>query len=154
MFYNNIIFISWAICTNLFKCENADLFIYFFCFVFFLVYFRMSVTIKIRSRLSSVGDSAPPSETSDGSTSETFEHGSADWHQTTVADHHNHNHLHHHNTTQIMTNDSIYTGSGDDAHMLSPDLGGAINDNERVQVESFFSGLGTEVSVTKRKTNK
>lgn len=30
--------------------------------------------------------------------------------------------------------------------MLSPDLGGAINDNERVQVESFFSGLGTEVS--------
>lgn len=111
----------------------------------------MSVTIKIRSRLSSVGDSAPPSETSDGSTSETFEHGSADWHQTTVADHHNHNHLHHH-TTQIMTNDSIYTGSGDDAHMLSPDLGGAINDNERVQVESFFSGLGTEVSVTQ--TNK
>lgn len=110
----------------------------------------MSVTIKIRSRLSSVGDSAPPSETSDGSTSETFEHGSADWHQTTVADHHNHNHLHHH-TTQIMTNDSIYTGSGDDAHMLSPDLGGAINDNERVQVESFFSGLGTEVSVTQTK---
>lgn len=46
-----------------------------------------------------------------------------------------------------MTNDSIYTGSGDDAHMLIPDLGGAINDNERVQVESFFSGLGTEVSV-------
>lgn len=117
--------------------------IYLFAFFVFVFSCRMSVTIKIRSRLSSVGDSAPPSESSDGSTSETFEHGSADWHQT-AADHHNHNHLHH--TAQIMTNDSIYSGSGDDAHMLSPDLGGAINDNERVQVESFFSGLGTEVS--------
>lgn len=119
---------------------KSDLFIlFFFLSLHFLFCFcRMSVTIKIRSRLSSVGDSAPPSESSDGSTSETFEHGSADWHQ--AADHH------HHNATQIMTNDSIYSGSGD-AHMLSPDLGGAINDNERVQVESFFSGLGTEVSV-------
>lgn len=90
----------------------------------------MSVTIKIRSRLSSVGDSAPPSESSDGSTSETFEHGS-DWHQT--------------DQPQIMTNDSIYSGSTD-VNMLSPDMGGAINDTERVQVESFFSGLGTEVS--------
>lgn len=90
----------------------------------------MSVTIKIRSRLSSVGDSAPPSESSDGSTSETFEQGS-DWHQT--------------EQQQIMTNDSIYSGSTD-MHMLSPDTGGAISDNERVQVESFFSGLGTEVS--------
>lgn len=98
----------------------------------------MSVTIKIRSRLSSVGDSAPPSESSDGSTSETFEHGPGDWHPTDN---------HHHHQTQIMTNDSIYSGSSGDAHMLSPDLGGAINDNERVQVESFFSGLGTEVSV-------
>lgn len=135
------------------KCEHVDLFIYFDFFSLFFFLHRMSVTIKIRSRLSSVGDSAPPSETSDGSTSETFEHGSADWHQTAVADHHNHNHLHHH-TAQIMTNDSIYTGSSDDAHMLSPDLGGAINDNERVQVESFFSGLGTEVSVSGKKTNK
>lgn len=89
----------------------------------------MSVTIKIRSRLSSVGDSAPPSESSDGSTSETFEQGS-DWHQT--------------DQPQIMTNDSIYSGSSD-MHM-SPDTGGAINENERIQVESFFSGLGTEVS--------
>lgn len=101
----------------------------------------MSVTIKIRSRLSSVGDSAPPSESSDGSTSETYEHGASDWHQT---DHHQ---------TQIMTNDSIYSGSGD-SHMSSPDLGGAINDNERVQVESFFSGLGTEVSQTHTLTEK
>lgn len=90
----------------------------------------MSVTIKIRSRLSSVGDSAPPSESSDGSTSETFEQG-PDWHQT--------------DQQQIMTNDSIYSGSTD-MHILSPDTGGAISDNERVQVESFFSGLGTEVS--------
>lgn len=90
----------------------------------------MPVTIKIRSRLSSVGDSAPPSESSDGSTSETFEHGS-DWHQA--------------DQPQINVNDSIYTGSPD-SHILSADNGGAINDNERVQVESFFSGLGTEVS--------
>lgn len=90
----------------------------------------MSVTIKIRSRLSSVGDSAPPSESSDGSTSETFEHGS-DWHQTEQPQH--------------MANESIYSGSSD-MHMMSPDMGGAISDNERVQVESFFSGLGTEVS--------
>lgn len=91
----------------------------------------MPVTIKIRSRLSSVGDSAPPSESSDGSTSETFEHAS-DWHHQT-------------DQPQIIATDSIYTGSPD-SHMLSPDNGGAINDNERVQVESFFSGLGTEVS--------
>lgn len=90
----------------------------------------MSVTIKIRSRLSSVGDSAPPSESSDGSTSETFEHGS-EWHQTEQPSH--------------MANESIYSGSTD-MHMMSPDMGGAISDNERVQVESFFSGLGTEVS--------
>lgn len=90
----------------------------------------MPVTIKIRSRLSSVGDSAPPSESSDGSTSETFEHGS-DWHPT--------------DQPQILNNEPIYTGSPD-MHMLSPDTGGAISDNERVQVESFFSGLGTEVS--------
>lgn len=126
---------------NLFNVEVIRFLICFF-FLFFSLHFRfdfyreMSVTIKIRSRLSSVGDSAPPSESSDGSTSETYEHGASDWHQT---DHH------HHHQTQIMTSDSIYSGSGD-SNMLSPDLGGAINENERVQVESFFSGLGTEVS--------
>lgn len=83
--------------------------------------------------MSSVGDSAPPSESSDGSTSETFEQGS-DWNQS--------------DQSQIHNNDSIYTGSPD-MHMLSPDTGGAISENERVQVESFFSGLGTEVSQTK-----
>lgn len=88
----------------------------------------MPVTIKIRSRLSSVGDSAPPSESSDGSTSETFEQNS-DWNQ----------------TDQSPNSEPIYTGSAD-MHMLSPDTGGAISDNERLQVESFFSGLGTEVS--------
>lgn len=92
----------------------------------------MPVTIKIRSRLSSVGDSAPPSESSDGSTSETFEQNS-DWNQ----------------TDQSPNSEPIYTGSAD-MHMLSPDTGGAISDNERLQVESFFSGLGTEVSELKR----
>lgn len=95
----------------------------------------MSITINIRSRLSSVGDSVPssessPSESSDGSTTETFEPGS-DWHQT--------------EQQQILTNDTIYSGSSD-MHMLSPDSGGAISENERIQVESFFSALGTDVS--------
>lgn len=95
--------------------------------------FSMSVHIKIRSRLSSVGDSAPPSESSDGSASETFEQG-CDWNHTS--------------RTQIMANDSLYTGSSDsDVHSLSPDNGGSLSDMERAQVESFFSGLGTEVSL-------
>lgn len=104
---------------------------------YFFFFRRMSVTLKIRSRLSSVGDSAPPSESSDGSTSETFEQGS-EWHQA--------------DQQQIMTNDSIYSGSTD-MHMLSPDTGGAISENERIQVESFFSGLGTEVSQNTKKKN-
>lgn len=92
----------------------------------------MSVSIKIRSRLSSVGDSAPPSESSDGSASEAFEQG-IDWHQT--------------NQQQIMASESLYTGSTDsDMQSLSPDNGGSLSDIERAQVESFFSGLGTEVS--------
>lgn len=97
----------------------------------------MSVNIKIRTRLSSVGDSAPPSESSDGSASETFEQG-IDWHQTAQA--------------QIMATDSLYTGSSDsDMHSLSPDNGGSLSDIERAQVESFFSGLGTEVSIVHHK---
>lgn len=95
----------------------------------------MSVNIKIRTRLSSVGDSAPPSESSDGSASETFEQGAIDWHQTNQ-------------THQIMATDSLYTGSTDsDMHSLSPDNGGSLSDIERAQVESFFSGLGTDVSI-------
>lgn len=94
----------------------------------------MSAHTKIRSRLSSVGDSAPPSESSDGSGSEAFEQGIEHWHQP--------------NQTQLMTNDSLYTASSDsDMHSLSPD-NGALNDAERAQVESFFSGLGTDVSKT------
>lgn len=87
----------------------------------------MSVSIKIRSRLSSVGDSssAPPSESSDEG---------VDWNQPT-------------HQTNIIVNDSLYTASSDsDMHSLSPDNGGALTEMERAQVESFFSGLGTEVS--------
>lgn len=89
----------------------------------------MSVSIKIRSRLSSVGDSssAPPSESSDEG---------VDWNQPT-------------HQTNIIVNDSLYTGSSEsDMHSLtlSPDNGGALTEMERAQVESFFSGLGTEVS--------
>lgn len=86
----------------------------------------MSVNIKIRSRLSSIGDSsAPPSESSDEG---------VDWNQPT-------------HQANITVNESIYTASSDsDMHSLSPDNGGALTEMERAQVESFFSGLGTEVS--------
>lgn len=87
----------------------------------------MPVSIKIRSRLSSIGDSsAPPSESSDEG---------VDWNQPA-------------HQTNIVVNDSIYTASSDsDMQSLSPDNGGALAESERAQVESFFSGLGTEVSI-------
>lgn len=83
-----------------------------------------------------MGDSAPTSDgSSDGSsTSESFDQ-SSDWHQP--------------NQKPIVTSDSTYSGSTD-IQTLSPDTGGAIKECERIQVESFFSGLGTEV----RKKNK
>lgn len=92
----------------------------------------MSAHTKIRGRLSSIGDSAPPSDSSEGSASESFEHG-IDWTQQTKS--------------QMHTNDSLFlSGSDPELHSLSPDNSGILSDIERAQVESFFSGLGTEVS--------
>lgn len=94
----------------------------------------MSAHTKIRARLSSIGDSAPPSDSSEGSASESFEHG-IDWTQQSK--------------TQMHTNDSLFlSGSDPELHSLSPDNSGILSDIERAQVESFFSGLGTEVSDT------
>lgn len=91
----------------------------------------MSAHTKIRGRLSSIGDSAPPSDSSEGSASESFEHG-IDWTQQTKS--------------QMHTNDSLFlSGSDPELHSLSPDNSGILSDVERAQVESFFSGLGTEV---------
>lgn len=94
----------------------------------------MSAHTKIRSRLSSIGDSAPPSDSSEGSASESFEHG-IDWPQN--------------NKSEIINaNNGIFLNSPDtELHSLSPDNSGVLTDIERAQVESFFSGLGTEVSI-------
>lgn len=107
---------------------------------FFFSHFRMSAHTKIRGRLSSIGDSAPPSDSSEGSASESFEHG-IDWTQQTK--------------TQMHTNDSLFlSGSDSELHSLSPDNSGILSDTERAQVESFFSGLGTEVRVSERKLDE
>lgn len=96
--------------------------------------FRMSAHTKIRTRLSSIGDSAPPSDSSEGSASESFEHG-IDWTQQSK--------------TQMHTSNSLFlSGSDPELHSLSPDNSGILSDIERAQVESFFSGLGTEVSLS------
>lgn len=91
----------------------------------------MSAHTKIRTRLSSVGDSAPPSDSSEGSGSESFENV-PEW---TL------------DKNQNPTN-ALFISSDNDLnhHSLSPDNSGALTDNERAQVESFFSGLGTEVT--------
>lgn len=87
-----------------------------------------------RQRLGSVGDSAPPSDSSEGSGSETFEIV-PEWALDSGA------HQQHHvnglfiNTESEMNQDS-----------LSLENSGVLTDTERGQVESFFSGLGTEVS--------
>lgn len=88
----------------------------------------MSAHTKIRARLSSIGDSAPPSDLSEGSGSETFEIV-PEW---SLDKSHN-------------TNESLYISSDNELHSLSPDNSGILSDNERAQVESFFAGLGTEV---------
>lgn len=89
----------------------------------------MTTHTKTRARLGSVGDSSvPPSDSSEGSGSETFENS----HEWT-------------GQTQLHPNDIILNGELE-MHSLSPENSGVLNDVERAQIESFFSGLGTEVS--------
>lgn len=91
----------------------------------------MSTQPKVRARLSSVGDSSvPPSDSSEGSGSETFENS----HEWT-------------GQAQLHPNDIILNADLE-MHSLSPENSGILNDVERAQIESFFSGLGTEVGVT------
>lgn len=97
----------------------------------------MSAHTKVRTRLSSIGDSAPPSDSSEGSGSESFENV-PEW------------------TLDKNQNpaDTLFISSDNDLnhHSLSPDNSGALTDNERAQVESFFSGLGTEVIIICKKS--
>lgn len=93
-----------------------------------------------RRRLGSVGDSAPPSESSEGTASETCEINQ-DWSSSSA------NHHHHHPTNGLFINsDADDTISIETSSTL-------LTDNERAQVESFFSGLGTEIFVSSSLAN-
>lgn len=89
-----------------------------------------------RQRLGSVGDSAPPSDSSEGSGSETFEIV-PEWA------------LNSGNDTQRTNGLFINTDAELSHDSLNLENSGVLTENERAQVESFFSGLGTEVSELK-----
>uniref|UniRef100_W8ADK6 WH1 domain-containing protein n=1 Tax=Ceratitis capitata TaxID=7213 RepID=W8ADK6_CERCA len=111
-----------------------------------------------RRRLGSVGDSAPPSESSEGTNSSEQNELmiNPDWsahsHTSSV---HTHTNTH---TTASSTNthtannnhnNAYYVGSDIDADTLSIDTASQSNlsEYERGQVESFFGGLGTDIYV-------
>lgn len=83
-----------------------------------------------RRRLGSVGDSAPPSDSSEGTASETCE-SNPDWSSV---------------DGQPQQNNSLFINSDAD-DSISLETSSLLSMNERAQVESFFSGLGTEVFV-------
>lgn len=86
-----------------------------------------------RQRLGSVGDSAPPSDSSEGSGSETFEIV-PEWA------------LANGNDVQQRSNGLFINTDAELSHdSLNLENSGVLTENERAQVESFFSGLGTEV---------
>lgn len=90
----------------------------------------------VRRRLGSVGDSAPPSDSSEGS--EICE-AAQDWsidpesgdHQANLA-------------LRRVNGLFIHADSNPD-DSIGSDNSGILGDSEKAQVESFFSGLGTEV---------
>ncbi|XP_036329284.1 uncharacterized protein LOC118741421 [Rhagoletis pomonella] len=107
-----------------------------------------------RRRLGSVGDSAPPSESSEGTNSSEQNELmiNPDWSAA-----HSHTSSVHTNTrtatstTNTVNNhsNSYFIGSDVDADTLSIDTtsNSNLSEYERVQVESFFGGLGTEIFV-------
>ncbi|KAL5279382.1 hypothetical protein ACFFRR_003781 [Megaselia abdita] len=92
-----------------------------------------------RRRLGSTGDSAPPSESSEGTSSENCDLPHPDW--SLSSDHQSSSH--HTNTGSIYTNSEI-----DDSLSVSTNSANTLSEDEREQVESFFSGLGTEIYVS------
>lgn len=87
-----------------------------------------------RRRLGSVSDnSAPASDSSEGS--ETYEIAPADW----SLEQDNHMNIE-------SQHNSLFINSEEDS--LSSENSGVVTDGERGQVESFFSGLGTEVFIS------
>ncbi|XP_067623031.1 uncharacterized protein MESR3 isoform X2 [Eurosta solidaginis] len=112
-----------------------------------------------RRRLGSVGDSAPPSESSEGTNSS--EHNelmiNPDWstHSHTSSVHTINKHAHNtastttNTTTTTNHNNTYFVGSDVDADTLSIDTtsNSNLSEYERGQVESFFGGLGTDIFV-------
>lgn len=102
-----------------------------------------SVSHVTRQRLGSVGDSAPPSDSSEGSGSETFEivpDWALDTSSTAASSTHHH---------PDGNSNGLFINADDGEQNLdsmSLENSGILTETERAQVESFFSGLGTEVS--------
>lgn len=96
---------------------------------------QMSHVVTTRRRLGSVGDSAPPSDSSEGTASETCEINQ-DWSS----------------IDQQNASTSLYINSDAD-DTTSIDNGTIISEPERAQIESFFSGLGTEIYVSSSLAN-
>lgn len=104
-----------------------------------------SVSHVTRQRLGSVGDSAPPSDSSEGSGSETFEIV-PDWALDTSSTAASSTH---HHPDGGSNNNGLFINADDGEQNLdsmSLENSGILTETERAQVESFFSGLGTEVS--------
>uniref|UniRef100_A0A1L8DCY1 Putative misexpression suppressor of ras 3 n=1 Tax=Nyssomyia neivai TaxID=330878 RepID=A0A1L8DCY1_9DIPT len=98
----------------------------------------------VRRRLGSVGDSAPPSDSSEGS--EICE-AAQDWNVDPVSG-------------EAQTNLALRRVNGLFIHAdsnnddsIGSDNSGILGDSEKAQVESFFSGLGTEIFVSSSLAN-
>ncbi|XP_036229188.2 uncharacterized protein MESR3 [Bactrocera oleae] len=110
-----------------------------------------------RRRLGSVGDSAPPSESSEGTNSSEQNELmiNPDWsahsHTSSVHTHTNTHTTASTNNTNTANNhnNTYFVGSDVDADTLSIDTtsNSNLSDYERGQVESFFGGLGTDIFV-------
>jgi len=136
-----------------------------------------------RRRLGSVGDSAPPSDSSEGTASETCEVINQDWTNGITSDptlnhqlHLQQQHLHLQQQQKMHQNDinsqqHIYitstTSTTSNASSINhnhinnqePDIDAIstastiLSEDERSQVESFFAGLGTEIYVSSSLAN-
>jgi len=100
---------------------------------------------QTRRRLGSVSDSAPPSESSEGTGSSSEPRDELILHPDWSA--------HSHSSAQRSSahgTTSLYNASDIDADTISTDTTSNTNlsDYERGQVESFFGGLGTEIYVS------
>ncbi|XP_055375820.1 uncharacterized protein LOC129608362 [Condylostylus longicornis] len=123
-----------------------------------------------RRRLSSVGDSAPPSDSSEGTASETCDVINQDWPRSITSDptsNHQFQHQQQKNYQNNINNQNFTTNSTNNmsninSHKLNhkeqdvdaiSTASTILSENERNQVESFFAGLGTEIYVSSSLAN-